>query len=219
MKNQVFANIGYAALMLRRFWLFFKLAIFISYPEELTLSKTNKLVEKMQFKAHIFIAIITVCNLAIIDVKAQDDGFELVRGGLRIAPKAGLENFSNITNSDNIWVLLPSAANLTEPQLSSGDFFLFKLNTSPLASKDHGSNIEYADEDLSAEEQGRQHYQENRGRKSRKINFFKNVLNKPKVSPLYLVNGTVCRFVNSQPICTTLSTTGLLRKYKRLADG
>lgn len=36
---------------------------------------------------------------------------------------------------------------------------------------------------------------------------------KPKVSPLYLINGTVCRFVNSNPICTTLSTQGLLRKY------
>lgn len=48
-------------------------------------------------------------------------------------------------------------------------------------------------------------------RRARKL--FKNMLQmKPKISPLYLVNGTVCRFVNTQPICTTLSTSGLFRK-------
>jgi hypothetical protein len=45
-----------------------------------------------------------------------------------------------------------------------------------------------------------------------KLGVFLSVLNQPKVSPLYLINGTVSGFVNSQPICTTLSTTGLFRK-------
>lgn len=49
-------------------------------------------------------------------------------------------------------------------------------------------------------------------RESRKFKLF-DIWNKPKTSPLYLINGTVCRFVNSNPICTNLSTTGLFRKY------
>lgn len=49
-------------------------------------------------------------------------------------------------------------------------------------------------------------------RESRKLKLF-DIWNKPKTSPLFLINGTVCRFVNSSPICTNLSTTGLFRKY------
>jgi hypothetical protein len=49
-------------------------------------------------------------------------------------------------------------------------------------------------------------------REPRELGLFLNVLNKPKASPLNLINGTVCGFVNSQPTCTTLSTTGLFRK-------
>lgn len=67
------------------------------------------------------------------------------------------------------------------------------------------------------QEQG--NYQANgsgNGRESRRFAPVRSNLgslwNKPKVSPLYLINGTVCRFVNSNPICTTLSTQGLLRK-------
>lgn len=46
----------------------------------------------------------------------------------------------------------------------------------------------------------------------RVVNPFRLLMAKPRVSPLYLINGTVCRFVNFQPICTTLSTTGLTGK-------
>lgn len=52
-------------------------------------------------------------------------------------------------------------------------------------------------------------------REARRLNFWRNLWNKPKVSPLFLVNGTVCRFINSTPICTTLQTTGLLRKFNQ----
>lgn len=51
-------------------------------------------------------------------------------------------------------------------------------------------------------------------REARRIFPF-NLLNKPKVSKLYLVNGTLCRFVGFAPVCTTLSTTPLLRKLIR----
>lgn len=51
-------------------------------------------------------------------------------------------------------------------------------------------------------------------RESRKFKLF-DIWNKPKTSPLYLINGTVCRFVNSNPICTNLSTTGLFGKFSK----
>lgn len=44
------------------------------------------------------------------------------------------------------------------------------------------------------------------------LNPLRLFMNKPKISPLYLINGTVCRFVNGHPVCTTLSTTGLASK-------
>jgi hypothetical protein len=47
---------------------------------------------------------------------------------------------------------------------------------------------------------------------SRRINPLRLLMSKPRISPLYLINGTVCRFVNFQPVCTTLSTTGLSGK-------
>lgn len=56
---------------------------------------------------------------------------------------------------------------------------------------------------------------------SRRVSPFRLLLGKPRVSPLYLINGTVCRFVNFQPICTTLSTTGLTgkRQLRLVLDG
>lgn len=50
-------------------------------------------------------------------------------------------------------------------------------------------------------------------KEARAVSLLRAVIKRPKVSPLYLINGTVCRFVNAQPICTTLSTTGIARKY------
>lgn len=48
-------------------------------------------------------------------------------------------------------------------------------------------------------------------REARKINFLKDMFAKTKAGPLYLINGTLCRFVNNAPICTTLSTNGFFR--------
>lgn len=54
--------------------------------------------------------------------------------------------------------------------------------------------------------------QANRSRSARLNMFRLGFGTKTRVSPLYLINGTVCRFVNFQPVCTTLSTTGLVSK-------
>lgn len=52
-------------------------------------------------------------------------------------------------------------------------------------------------------------------KESKRFNIFNGLWNRVRSSPLYLVNGTVCRSVNGSPICTTLATTGLLRKYRK----
>lgn len=64
-------------------------------------------------------------------------------------------------------------------------------------------------EEIKLSSSGRQDLQ--RTGELRRINPFKllTINSKPRVSPLYLINGTVCRFINFQPVCTTLSTTGL----------
>ena len=133
-------------------------------------------------------------------------------------PREALERLANLTQDDraaNMWILIPS--NLSESQLHESNFALFKLNTGQLfdlggegeqMQRGHlqGWSLENS-ADERAPGQGA-----SMTRAARKLGLFSNVLSKPKVSPLYLVNGTVCRFVNSQPICTTLSTTGLFRK-------
>lgn len=94
------------------------------------------------------------------------------------------------------------------------------LAASPLASVDSDYKILGSDKQLAAASQNGQDQQQqsrsfpNIRRESRRMGPLRslNLFNKPKVSPLYLINGTVCRFVNSNPICTTLSTQGLLRK-------
>jgi hypothetical protein len=147
-------------------------------------------------------------------------------------PREALEKLANLTQEDatgtsNMWILVPS--NLSGAQLSDSNFSLFKLNTGQLF--DLGGNgqqaghqdwVTSAGQTTSDASRGRQRRQQRSveaaakmvptSRDARKLGLFSNVLNKPKVSPLYLINGTVCRFVNSQPICTTLSTTGLFRK-------
>lgn len=65
-----------------------------------------------------------------------------------------------------------------------------------------------------ASSQQRDNNQHQQARDARRLPSMGSLWNKPKVSPLYLINGTVCRFVNSNPICTTLSTQGLLRKLR-----
>lgn len=50
---------------------------------------------------------------------------------------------------------------------------------------------------------------------SKTLNLLNLMLKTPKnkVSPLYLINGTICRYVNNVPICTVLATTGLQSEY------
>lgn len=141
-------------------------------------------------------------------------------------PRDALERLANLTQNEdaaNMWILVPS--NLSESQLHESNFALFKLNTGQLFNLGGGGEqlqaasdwtMQGANEQLQSPNQPRLLVTSQSGpkaREARKLGLFSNVLTKPKVSPLYLVNGTVCRFVNSQPICTTLSTTGLFRKY------
>lgn len=151
--------------------------------------------------------------LAIIPavIEGQDD----LSQDSRLALKVAMDKISNITDG-GLWVLVPSNVSLDELQINSANYNLFKLNTDPLMGAP--GDAESSGADLGAEE--RQSRGEHLGHRSaRKMNLFKNVLSKPKVSPLYLINGTVCRFVNQQPICTTLSTTGLLRPNQQQGGG
>jgi len=129
---------------------------------------------------------------------------------------------SNSSNND-VWLVLPN--NLNESQLGKTEFDFFKLNRdqlfghlsekfSPMATRTRQESWQSTgdatdDDQVDSVPRSR--------REARKIKFFPNFMRKPKISPLYLLNGTVCRFVNSQPICTTLSTTGLFgSKYPYL---
>lgn len=129
-----------------------------------------------------------------------------------IQPMASNEEINSALANQNVLLLLPAAYNSSN--IDEGDnFSLFKLNTDVILAAGEDSSIKLAskeDEGNDAEKQIRAN--PSMHREARKINLLGSIWNKPKFSPLYLVNGTVCRFINSSPICTTLSTTGLLRK-------
>lgn len=139
----------------------------------------------------------------------------------------------------SVLVLIPNGFNLSalKSNNESMNFSLFKLNSDVFVDDlDADENVEKDranypgnDEDdsgskVSADSAAKTNNNEERrarlelsasfqrdARGLRKINLLGGMWNKPKASPLYLINGTVCRFVNGAPICTTLSTTGLLR--------
>lgn len=148
----------------------------------------------------------------------------------------GVRNLSTDQRGD-ILVLAPANADFVNAH--PGDFNLFKLNAdslladSPAAQQEQPSDVDSmpvrqgggrsprirreammqtARLLTSAQQQQQQQQQLQQLRNPRKINFFTNKwhMARQRVSPLYLINGTVCRFVNMQPICTTLYTTGLL---------
>lgn len=114
-----------------------------------------------------------------------------------------LEPAENLGTSGNgLFLLIPSGFNLTDIFNANSDFSLFKLNTDVLLPD--GINIRTKRATTAQTKQALE-----AARTSRKISLFRNLFNKPKHSPLYLVNGTVCRFVSTGPVCTTISTNGL----------
>lgn len=129
------------------------------------------------------------------------------------------ENPTNLADQNSqVLILIPSNANLSEWHLNASNYNLFKLNPDLLFRRDH-VNMDETIDGLIEED----HYRDPTIRKrvardlegvreARKMRLLGGIWNKPKMSPLYLVNGTVCRFVNGAPVCTTLSTSGLLRK-------
>lgn len=117
------------------------------------------------------------------------------------------------TNKTDLLVFVHTGLNLTNLPLNLNDFQLLKLDSQLLFGNDNKPLVRMNSTTTKGNEDHEQEEDKiNLHRQSRKINLLKGIWNKPKVSPLYLVNGTVCRFVNSVPICTTLATTGLLRK-------
>lgn len=126
------------------------------------------------------------------------------------------ENLTNLAQSSQVLILIPSNTNLSEWRLN--DYNLYKLNSNLLFKRDHVNMDETIDglieEDHHRESEFRKRVTRdlNGARGARKMNLLGGMWNKPRVSPLYLINGTVCRYVNGAPVCTTLSTSGLLRK-------
>lgn len=127
-------------------------------------------------------------------------------------------------NSSGLLVLLPSSINLTDSLLKNESFNLFKLDTDVLFDNDREKEEEKIDDisdtTLSPEDSSKEVVASSRisrqlsaeHRNARRFNLLRGLLSRPRSSPLYLINGTVCRFINSIPLCTTLSTTGLPRK-------
>lgn len=161
------------------------------------------------------LAIVVICN---IEVAYQ---YQVTQEDHR---KAGSLNEER-NSSKSILVLVPSGSNLTETQLTDGNFDLFKLSADVLWGQEAGEDDEEPEtttqpataasdqsEDMDLEEGKSNRPSRDRRQRAMRMNILKGRWSKPKASPLYLVNGTVCRFVNSSPICTTLATTGLLRK-------
>lgn len=161
----------------------------------------------MEFKVCYMVAISLALACLVIENKAQDD--EVYRTGDEVTLITTKQTFENLTGHANAWVLVPSNVNLNGSNLDLADYNLFKLNTDLLFNQ---KTTENDDQEPTYRRSGRASRATTGQRDARKMNILRNIMNRPKVSPLYLVNGTVCRFVNSQPICTTLSTTGLLRK-------
>lgn len=128
------------------------------------------------------------------------------------------ENLTNIAQNSHVLILIPSNTNLSEWHLNDANYNLFKLNSDLLFRRDHVNMDETIDgliEDDRRNSDARKRVARDLDgghRSSRKIRSLSSLWNRPRTSPLYLVNGTVCRFVNGAPICTTLSTSGLLRK-------
>lgn len=128
------------------------------------------------------------------------------------------ENPTNLAQNSQVLILIPSSANLSEWHLNASNYNLFKLNSDLLFRRDY-VNMDETIDGLLEEDDNRDSAIRKRvtrdldgSRESRKMRLLGGIWNKPKMSPLYLVNGTVCRFVNGAPVCTTLSTSGLLRK-------
>lgn len=114
-----------------------------------------------------------------------------------------LSEFNNSTLQNGLIILL--APNESSSSSSSSSSMLSSING--YKNENHTLKQAYNIEQVNST------IIHNNNRASRKVNILNGFWNKPKISPLYLINGTVCRFVNSAPICTTLSTQGLLREY------
>lgn len=161
------------------------------------------------------LGIFSICLLVVSVVAIKSiEGAVMSNQSLQIQLEAAESNF---TQGSEVFVLVPTGTNLSDLQVNGGvNFNLFKLDTDLFF---NNKKLETTVEDSNPNEQEdvpdvkkAMVSELHGGRESRKLPLIRKMWNKPKISPLYLINGTVCRFVNTTPICTTLSTTGLLRK-------
>lgn len=165
------------------------------------------------------IDICLIISCCLFEVKTQD-GQNVANDcsnpptNIHFEPK----DLKNFDANSSVLVLLPSGTNLTESILNNENFNLFKLNTDLILN----NNTDTQEEKIDTSETTLSQDDEISPRTPRELNhehrnargftLLRGLWNRSRSSPLYLVNGTVCRFVNSTPICTTLSTSGLIRK-------
>lgn len=142
--------------------------------------------------------IITICLSVwlVSNVKSQDPVS---------SDSSSLTRFVDESGPGNIWILVPSNVNFSDAYINGPqNYNLLKLDTSLLTGLDSTSSEGPQGSSDGVHSDG--------NRESRKMNLFRKPWFKPKSSPLFLVNGTVCRYVNQVPVCTFLTTSGLMRK-------
>lgn len=158
------------------------------------------------------VVLVWQCSLRV-GVSAQEDTLRVSSSG-PLSTLLQPENLNNLAQNGQVLILIPSNANLSEWHLNNANYNLFKLNPELLFKRDHVNMDETIDglieEDLHRDSEIRKRVARdlNGGRQSRKIGLLGGFWNKPKLSPLFLVNGTVCRLINRAPVCTSLSTSG-----------
>lgn len=141
------------------------------------------------------------------------------------------------SSTNSFMLLMPAELTNLTNSLKDLDFSLLKLNTDFLfGNGSQNEDTDSANQELTISTGAQDEETNERGarserskgellyektahrRETRALKLFNGLWNK-KPGPLYLVNGTVCRFIsNAQPICTTLQTKGLIRKYNQLSS-
>lgn len=171
-----------------------------------------------------------VISCCLYSVKTQEDNRNVSSDCSNSLTKILISYLNNdIKNIDpkcSVLVLIPSGVNITDSLINNENFNLFKLNTDLILNRETETQKEKIDdisettsshegeiqEDETINSRTSREVSSSEQRIARRFSLLRGLWNRSRSGPLYLVNGTVCRFVNATPICTTLSTSGLIRK-------
>lgn len=170
-----------------------------------------------------------IISCCLYSIKTQEDNRNVSNDCSNPLTKILISNpnrdIKNIDPNSSVLVLIPSGTNITDSLINNENFDLFKLNINLILNRETETQTEKIDdisETTSSHEDEIQEGETINARTSREVNseqriarrfsLLRGLWNRSRSGPLYLVNGTVCRFVNATPICTTLSTSGLIRK-------